>query len=84
MKFDQVDVRFLRKDVAIAHVSWELLGDARTQSPRRGVFLFVLTRQNPEWLIEAAAVASRTLPTVSTGQVRYMVRIMSSISERFL
>jgi ketosteroid isomerase-like protein len=54
MKFNQVDVRFLRNDVAIAHVSWELLGDARTPSPRHGVFLFVLTRQNPGWLIAAA------------------------------
>ena len=52
--FSQVDVRFLRKDVVIAHVSWELLGDARTQNPRRGVLLFVLTGQNPGWLIAAA------------------------------
>jgi ketosteroid isomerase-like protein len=54
LTFNQVDVRFLRKDVAIAHVSWELLGDARTQSARRGVFLFVLTRQDSGWLIAAA------------------------------
>ena len=46
MKFDQIDVRFLRKDVAIAHVNWELLGDARTQDPRHGAFTFVLTREN--------------------------------------
>jgi uncharacterized protein (TIGR02246 family) len=54
LKFDQIDVRMLRKEVAIAHVSWELLGDARTQNPRRGVFIFVLTRQNLGWLIAAA------------------------------
>jgi ketosteroid isomerase-like protein len=54
MKFDQVDVRFLRNDVAIAHVHWELLGDARTQNPRRGVFLYVLTRQSGTWLIAVA------------------------------
>jgi ketosteroid isomerase-like protein len=54
LKFDQIDVRFLRKEVAIAHVNWELLGDARTQNPRRGVFTFVLTRQNAGWLIAAA------------------------------
>jgi uncharacterized protein (TIGR02246 family) len=53
-KFDQVDVRFLRNDVAIAHVHWELLGDARTQNPRRGVFLFVLSRQSGAWLIAVA------------------------------
>jgi ketosteroid isomerase-like protein len=54
LKFDQIDVRFLRKDVAISHVNWELLGDARTQNPRRGVFTFVLTRQNVRWSIAAA------------------------------
>jgi len=54
LKFDQIDVRMLRKEVAIAHVSWELLGDARTQNPRHGVFMFVLTRQNAGWLIAAA------------------------------
>jgi hypothetical protein len=41
-------------EVAIAHVNWELLGDARTQKPRRGVFIFVLTRQNVGWLVAAA------------------------------
>ena len=54
LKFDRIDVRFLRKEVAISHVNWELLGDARTQKPRRGVFIFVLARQNFGWLIAAA------------------------------
>lgn len=54
MKFDPVDVRFLRKDVAVAHVDWEMLGDARTQNSRHGVFLFVLTRQDGGWLIATA------------------------------
>jgi ketosteroid isomerase-like protein len=54
LKFDQIDVRLLREEVAIAHVHWELLGDARTQNPRRGMFMFVLTRQNVGWLISAA------------------------------
>jgi hypothetical protein len=54
LKFDQIDVRFLRKQVAVAHVNWELLGDARTQNPRHGVFIFVLTRKNAGWLIAAA------------------------------
>jgi ketosteroid isomerase-like protein len=51
MKFDQVDVRLLRTDVAVAHVSWELLGDLRGPNARHGVFVFVLTRQNVGWLI---------------------------------
>jgi uncharacterized protein (TIGR02246 family) len=54
LKFDQIDVRFLRKEVAISHVNWELLDDARAQKPRRGVFIFVLTRQNGGWLVAAA------------------------------
>jgi hypothetical protein len=54
MKFDQVEVRFLRKEIAVAYTNWELLGDARTQKPRRGVFMFVLSRQNGGWLIAAA------------------------------
>ena len=54
MRFTQVDVRFLRSDVAVAHVSWELLGDARTPNPRQGRFTLVLTRQDGSWLITAA------------------------------
>ena len=54
LQFDQIEVRFLRNEVAIAHVHWKLLGDARTQNPRRGVFMFVLNRQNAGWLIAAA------------------------------
>lgn len=54
MMFDPVDVRLLRRDVAVAHVTWELLGDARTQNSRHGVFMFVLSRQNGGWLIAAA------------------------------
>jgi uncharacterized protein (TIGR02246 family) len=54
MTFVHTDVRFLRKDVAVAHVNWELRGDARTSQPRRGVLTFVLTRQNDGWLIAVA------------------------------
>lgn len=54
MRFARIDVRFLRSDVAVAHVNWELSGDSRTPNPRRGVLTFVLTRQNGHWLIAAA------------------------------
>jgi hypothetical protein len=54
LKFGQIAVRFLRNEAAIAHVNWELLGDDRTQIPRRGVFIFVLIRENVGWLIAAA------------------------------
>ncbi|MGB6686976.1 MAG: SgcJ/EcaC family oxidoreductase [Terracidiphilus sp.] len=54
LRFTQIDVRFLRKDVAVAHASMELLGDARTSNPRHTLATFVLTRQNGGWLIAAA------------------------------
>jgi hypothetical protein len=50
----KIDVRFLSKDVALAYLDSELLGDSRTPNPRRSLILFVLTRQNSEWLIVAA------------------------------
>lgn len=54
MKFDAVDVRVLAKDVAIAHVKWQLFGDARSSTPRQGIFIFVLTRGTEGWQIAAA------------------------------
>ncbi len=54
LRFTQIDVRFLRKNVAVAHVSMELLGDARTPDPRHSVATFVLTRQGGAWLIAVA------------------------------
>jgi uncharacterized protein (TIGR02246 family) len=54
MTFGGIDIRFLRKDVALAHVDWELRGDSRTPNARHGVFTFVLTRQNEGWEIATA------------------------------
>ncbi|HEY6272243.1 MAG TPA: SgcJ/EcaC family oxidoreductase [Terriglobales bacterium] len=54
MKFDTIEVRFLRKDVALAHVNWQLFGDARSSTPRSGVFLFVLNRGKQGWQIATA------------------------------
>jgi hypothetical protein len=50
----QVDVRFLRKDIAVAHVTWEMIGDAEADHPRRGIFTMVLERQGRTWLVAAA------------------------------
>jgi ketosteroid isomerase-like protein len=54
MRFPQIEVRFLRDDIAVAHVNWELFGDARTKEPRRGVLVFVLSRHGDKWLIDVA------------------------------
>jgi uncharacterized protein (TIGR02246 family) len=50
----QVDVRFLRKDVAVVHVQNELQGDARTKDPRRTLLLMILTKENGRWLVAVA------------------------------
>jgi uncharacterized protein (TIGR02246 family) len=54
LRFTQIDVRFLRKDVALALVNTELDGDARTPHPRQSVLTRVLTREKGGWLIAAA------------------------------
>jgi ketosteroid isomerase-like protein len=54
LRFTQIDVRFLRKDVAVALVNSELVGDTRTPNPRQTVLMLVLIRQNGGWLIAAA------------------------------
>jgi ketosteroid isomerase-like protein len=50
----QVDVRFLRKDVAVAHVQNELQGDARTKDTRRSLLVMILTKENGRWLVAVA------------------------------
>lgn len=54
LRFTQMDVRFLRRDVAVVHASMELLGDTRTPNPRHTTATFVLARQDGKWLIAAA------------------------------
>jgi uncharacterized protein (TIGR02246 family) len=54
LTFKQVDVRFLRKDVAVAHVQTELQGDARTKDTRRTLLVMILTKENGRWLIAVA------------------------------
>jgi ketosteroid isomerase-like protein len=54
LNFKQIDVRFLRKDVAVAHVQTELLGDARTKNPRRTLVVMILTQEGGRWLIAVA------------------------------
>jgi ketosteroid isomerase-like protein len=54
LTFKQVDVRFLRKDVAVAHVQSELQGDARTKDPRHTLLVMILTKENGRWLVAVA------------------------------
>jgi uncharacterized protein (TIGR02246 family) len=50
----QVDVRFLRKDIAVVHVQNEMQGDARTQDTRRTLLLMILTKEDGRWLVAVA------------------------------
>ena len=50
----QVDVRFLRKDVAVAHLQIELQDDARTKEPRRYLLVMILTKEDGRWLVAVA------------------------------
>jgi ketosteroid isomerase-like protein len=54
LTFNQVDVRFLRKDVAVAHALNELQGDALAKGPRRTLLVLILTKENGRWLIAVA------------------------------
>jgi len=53
-----VEVRFLRPDIAIAHVLWSTTGDevrhVKHGSPREGVFTCVLDKRGGQWLIAAS------------------------------
>jgi len=53
-----VQVRFLRPDIAIAHVLWASTGDevrhVKHRSPREGIFTWVLEKRNGQWLIVAS------------------------------
>lgn len=54
LTFKQVDVRFLRKDVAVAHIQAELQGDSRTKDTRHTLLVMILTKENGRWLIAVA------------------------------
>lgn len=51
-------IKYLRPDVAVAHMPWQLTG-ARTPTGkpvplRKGILMFVLTREQQGWTIQAA------------------------------
>jgi uncharacterized protein (TIGR02246 family) len=54
----ETQVRFLRPDMAIAHVLWATTGDevrhVKHGSPREGIFTWVLEKRNGQWLIVAS------------------------------
>lgn len=54
-RFDSIDVRFMNKDVAVAHVTWTQLGDARFKDkPRQGMLTFIVARGDNRWVFNTA------------------------------
>ncbi len=53
-----VQVKFLKPDIALVHVSWGLRGDkdpdGTPRQPRRGIFTRVVTKHGGKWLIQAS------------------------------
>jgi uncharacterized protein (TIGR02246 family) len=53
-----VGVRFLKPDVAVAHIEWKLEGDrdpgGTTRAPRQGLMSWVVTRDDGHWRIASA------------------------------
>lgn len=51
----ETSVRFLRPDVAVVHVRWELTGDTGLEGtplpPRKGVLMHVIVKTRDKWLI---------------------------------
>jgi len=52
-------VRFVRGDVAVAHMQWEMTGAEavpgwNVPDPRRGIFSYILVRHDDGWRITAA------------------------------
>ena len=55
---NDVQVKFLKRDVAIVHVSWGMSGDkdpdGTPRQPRRGIFTRVVIKEGGNWRIKAS------------------------------
>lgn len=53
-----VQVKFLKPDIALVHVSWGMKGDkdpdGTPRQPRRGILTHVVTKHGGRWLIQAS------------------------------
>ncbi len=51
-------VRFLRQDLSIVHVMWQIRGDrdpdGTPRQPRDGIFTWTVSKKRGKWLIDAA------------------------------
>jgi uncharacterized protein (TIGR02246 family) len=54
---DSIAIKYVRPDLAIMHVGWGITGDVDpdgvARKPRHGLFTWIVTKKNNEWLILA-------------------------------
>lgn len=65
----ETKIRFLKPDVAVAHVLWEMTGYARMSGEKvsvlKGVITAIFTKNGSEWLITAFQNTERVSPPSS-------------------
>jgi uncharacterized protein (TIGR02246 family) len=65
----ETHVKFIRSDIAIAHVLWETKGDVvpdrKPGEPREGIFTWVVEKRGGKWLIIASQNTENKIPMPS-------------------
>ncbi len=65
----ETHVKFLRPDIALAHVLWETKGDViperKPGAPRAGIFTWIIEKRSGKWLIIASQNTENRTPTES-------------------
>ena len=66
---DQAEVKFVRPDVAVAHIEWGITGvkgpGGEARPPQRGVLTWVLEKRKGAWLIIASQATTIREPVTS-------------------
>ena len=56
-KTDSVSIKYVKTDLAIIHMGWGITGDVdpdgKPRTPRHGIFTWIVTKENNQWLILA-------------------------------
>lgn len=54
---DSVAIKYVKPDVALLHINWHITGDVdpdgKPRVPRKGIFTWVVTKENNQWLVLA-------------------------------
>ena len=65
----EIHIKFLRPDIALAHVLWETKGDViperKPGEPRAGIFTWVVEKRSGKWLIIASQNTENRTPAAS-------------------